>query len=217
MTPWLDLLWLLLLLAFLSWVLAAIAAPAVNRLAVGEGLAPSARARRVLLIASLPWTAPLIVVASLCLLAASKGLGLIADHCVYHGPGHPHLCFEHLPAIGLNALHGLGASLALACLMLVLARFAYRERQMCLRVNSLRGLARGRGRLRILEDHQPFAFAAGLADCFVLLSRGLLQRLTLRERRISRQAWLRPALAQQKEPTTAFSLSARCLCLSYWR
>lgn len=184
MIAWLDLLWLFFLLAFATWVLVVAAVPAIIMLAVRTSLAPSVRARRGLLIAGLPWIAPLIVIASVCVLAASKQLGWIADHCIYHGPGHPHLCFEHLPAIGLSSLHAFGASLAVACLLLVLVRFIRRERQMTSRVNALRVLARGRRRLRILDDHQPFAFAAGFGDAFVLLSRGLLQQLSPRQRRI---------------------------------
>lgn len=184
MTAWLDLLWLFFLLGFASWALAVSAASLIVSMACRAPLTPSVRARRALLIAWLPWLAPVTIIASACLIAASKQLGWITDHCIYHGSGHPHLCFEHLPSIGLNLLHALCAGLALGSFMLVLIRFMRREHRMTSRVNALRMLARGRRRLRILEDDRPFAFAAGPGNAFVLLSRGLLERLSLRERRI---------------------------------
>lgn len=184
MMPWLSLVWLLFLLALAAWAVSVSLAPMVARLALPASAPPSTRARRALLIAALPWVTPLTVVGSVCLLAAAKPLGWIADHCIYHGPGHPHLCFEHLPAIGLNHLHALGAGLALFCAALVLVRFLKRERRMAAHVNALHALSRGRNRLHILEDDHALAFAAGLANPFVLVSRGLLRRLAPRERRI---------------------------------
>ncbi|MDT8409241.1 MAG: M56 family metallopeptidase [Wenzhouxiangellaceae bacterium] len=184
MTPWLDLLWLLLLLAAAAWALTVSALPAITRLAFSSSLAPAARYRRALLAAGLPWLVPGVVIASVCLLAAAKPLGWIADHCVYHGPGHPHLCFEHLPAIGLNHLHAAAASLFLTGIAGLLVRLIGREYRAARQVNALRALASGRRRLRIVEQHQPVAFAAGFSNPFVLLSRGLLAQLTALERRI---------------------------------
>lgn len=184
MNSLLDLFWLLFLLAVATWAVAAIVTPLIASPALHVALSPATRARRALLIAALPWIAPLTVVASVCLLAVAKPLGWIADHCLYHGPGHPHLCLEHLPAIGLNHVHALGAGLALLCVAVVLARFLAREHRMAARLNTLHALAHGRHRLHILEDDQSLAFAAGLGKSFVLLSRGLLRRLAPRERRI---------------------------------
>lgn len=184
MMPWLSLIWLLFLLALAVWTLSVSLAPMVARRALSASLPPSTRARRALLIAAMPWVTPLTAVGSVCLLAAAKPLGWIADHCIYHGPGHPHLCFAHLPAIGLNPLHALGAGLALVCAALVLARFLSRERRMAAHVNALHALSHGKPRLRILEQDYAVAFAAGLRNPFVLVSRGLLRRLAPREYRI---------------------------------
>lgn len=184
MVPWLSLVWLLFLLALMVWAASVSLASVLTGYALTASSSPSTRARRALLIAAMPWVAPLTAVGSVCLLAAAKPLGWIADHCIYHGPGHPHLCFEHLPALGLNQLHALGAGLALLCAALVLARFLKRERRMTAHVNALHALSNGGDRVRVLEDDRAIAFAAGLATPFVLVSQGLLRRLAPRECRI---------------------------------
>lgn len=132
----------------------------------------------------MPWLLPITAVVSITALSAAKPLGLIADHCLYHGPGHPHLCLKHLPAIALSHLHFTGAAAALLVILTLSARYFFRERRVALRLRSVRSLSHGFGRLRILEDHQSLALAADPGDPFVLISRGLLDRLTRRERRI---------------------------------
>lgn len=183
MTAWLGFAWLLFLCAVASWALAALGATALSRWPAAH-LRPGRRTRRALWIALLPWLAPLTAVASIVALSASKPLGLIADHCLYHGPGHPHLCLEHLPAIRLTWLHLAGAVGTLLPVLALLARYLVREHRTTRHLRSMRSLSHGFGRLRFLEDAQPVALAANPRDPFVLMSRGLLDRLTRRERRI---------------------------------
>jgi Zn-dependent protease with chaperone function len=182
-SAWLGFFWLLFLCALASWVLAALGATVLSRWPAVH-LSPGLRARRAVLIALLPWLLPLTTVVSVIGQSASKSLGLIADHCLYHGPGHPHLCLEHLPAISLSHLHLAGAAGALLLVLTLLARYLVRERRVALRLRSMRSLSHGFGRLRVLEYKQSLALAANLRDPFVLMSRGLLDRLTRRGRRI---------------------------------
>lgn len=184
MTPWLGFFWLLFVVVLVTWASAAAVATMISIIPEQLHLPPGVRARRALLTALLPWAVPVIAVVSLIALAAAKPLGLIADHCVYHGPGHPHLCLQHLPAISVGHLHVLGAVIVLASLLLVLTRYLLREWRMIARLRVMQALAHGRGRLRILEDKHCLALAANLRDPVVLLSRGLMERLTRRERRI---------------------------------
>ena len=183
MNAWLGFAWLLFLCAFASWALAALCAMALSRWPAAH-LDPGRRARRALLTALLPSLLPLTAVVSILALSASKPLGLIADHCLYHGTGHPHLCLEHLPAISLSWLHLAAVAGALLLILALLARYLVRERRASRRLQSMRSLSHGFGRLRFLEDKQPMAIAANPRDPFVLMSKGLLDRLTRRERRI---------------------------------
>lgn len=184
MTAWLGFVWILFVIVLATWAMAAVVATAIAIMPERLRLPPGVRARRALLTALLPWAVPVIAVVSVLALAAAKPLGLIADHCIYHGPGHPHLCLQHLPAISMGHLHLLGATIVLALLLLVLTRYLFRERRMIARLQVMQALAHGRGRLRILEDKHCLALAANLRNPVVLLSRGLIERLTRRERRI---------------------------------
>jgi hypothetical protein len=184
MTAWLGFFWLLFVIVLATWAFAAVVATGISVIPERLCLRPEVRARRALLTALLPWAVPVIAVASVFALAAAKPLGLIADHCIYHGAGHPHLCLQHLPAIAMGHLHMLGATLVPALLLILLTRHLLRERRMSARLQVMQALARGRGRLRILEDKRCLALATNLRDPVVLLSRGLMERLTRRELRI---------------------------------
>lgn len=183
MTHWLGFLWLLFLCAVASWLLGALTAVVLSRFAT-EKFDPTTRLRRALLVALTPWLVPITTLAAIIGLAASKPLGLVTDHCVYHGPGHPHLCLGHLPEIPLGVLHLATFSGVCAVLLVFLLRHVVRHRQVALRLRSMRTLSRGCGRLRRLDSPRPLALAANPRDPFVLMSRGLLERLSRRERRV---------------------------------
>ncbi|MFO8156452.1 MAG: M56 family metallopeptidase [Pseudomonadota bacterium] len=184
MTAWLDLLWLLLVVALASWAVAVVGLSLVGGSALRPQLPPGPRARRAVLLALLPWLVPITVVGALAVVAASKPAGLTSDHCLIHGTGHPHICFEHLPAIGLGPTHAAGAAVLLLAVLLPALRLLLREWQLATRIDALRRLAVGWRRLRIVSSAEPIALAVGGRDSTVLLSRGLLDRLDPRERRI---------------------------------
>lgn len=179
-----GLLWLLLLLLTLTLGLAvAIAALAAVR-TLRSTLLPSVRLQRAWFIAALPWLSPLTMLVAVCALALAKPLGWIADHCLHHGVGHPHLCFAHLPALDIGYLEA-AVTVALAVLLVVpLARLLRREWTIAQRLSALRALASASRPVRIVDDRQPLAFAGGVRRPFILLSRGLLQQLSPHERRI---------------------------------
>ena len=172
----------LLVAGTMAW---ALATPLVGLLAsrLLQAGTPEVRMRRALLLALLPWAASLLSMAAMLALAWAKWTGWITDHCVHHGPGHPHLCLEHLPQVTpLSAL-----LVALAALTLLGwrgfqcwhgARIARRQ------TDSLLALAAGRGLLRIVAHRHPAAFATGIRRPRVLLSTGLLDGLTPGERRV---------------------------------
>jgi hypothetical protein len=175
-------LWTIVLLALAAWVAGVVLAPAGVAWCRAP-VRPQVQVRRLYLLAALPWLLPAAVIAAACLLAALKAVGWIHDHCPDHGAGHLHLCFVHWPTVELGLLPALVLLAAAAALTVTLVRLMAREYAARARLNALRQLSRGTGRLRVLESPQPFALAAGVRDAVVLVSRGLLEALTARERR----------------------------------
>lgn len=183
MSGWTGMFSMLLMLAGMVWFATVMFVTVIAPFATRSTLAPIVRARRALSLAAVPLAAPFTVVAVVCLLAAAKPLGWIADHCIYHGPGHPHLCFEHLPAIIIPPLHVGAFITALLIAVIVVARFTMHARCFTARLRVLSKMTSGRN-VRIVDHEQPFAFAASVGTPFVMMSRGLIEKLSLHERRI---------------------------------
>lgn len=183
----LELLWLMFLLIGAAWLLSALSVPPIMRGFVTRVRDPATRGRRVLLTASIPWLVPFTVGAAVLATAGAKATGWIADHCPHHGLGHPHLCFSHLPSIELGLFHGAFAAVVAFPVLLSTAFLIRSQCRARREIGLLRTLAssRGlRGRLRIVPAPVPFALAGGLFEPFVLFSRGLLDQLSFRERRV---------------------------------
>jgi len=212
MNAWLTVLWIFLLALPVGWVVSALAAGMLARLPLDQRLDPAARIRRVYLVALLPWAAPLVFLLALAAPAAAKPLGLIADHCLSHGIGHPHLCLEHLPAVALAHWHWLVLLLAAIWFGLMAIRHTMVRRRADSQLRTMACLAQGRGRLRVLESPDCVAFAADPGRPFVLISRGLLERLGPRERRIV----LAHETTHLRHRDPAQSRWLECLLLAHW-
>lgn len=180
----LALLWFMTVLVAGAWLLAASSVLLALPGAVGGVRDPVVSGRRVLLLALVPWVAVATVGAAPLAIAGGKALGWIADHCLHHGLGHPHLCFAHLPAMELGWMHGLLAVAAVGLLVPETIRLGWSEYRTMKVFGNLKALAARRGRLRIVSVPTQFAVAGGLLDPVVLCSSGLLDRLSPRERRI---------------------------------
>jgi Zn-dependent protease with chaperone function len=181
---WLNLLWPLALVTLIAWVLGVIAVS----LYLGGGWlgepAPRIRERRLMLLAGLPWMWAILLVLTVNSVSLFDIVYRQEVHCLSHSHGHLHTCSssDHLLASGAVELTVVGTLLFLVAFNW--ARIAVRERGLYKRVATLSRLSPGRGRLRILDDVRPLALAVGVRDSFVLLSRGLLGQLTLRQRRV---------------------------------
>lgn len=182
---WLDLLWLVFLLALGSWLAAASCVPLLAHWLDARQSAPAIRCRHLVLTAAFPWLIPAVVVAAVLLTAYAKLVGWIHDHCPHHpGLAHPHLCFAHLPAVELGIVHAGVVSVVVALLVLGAVRLVRSQRRAHRELASLAALTGSRRRLRILPTRVPLALAGGVARPLVLMSRGLLDQLSFRERRI---------------------------------
>lgn len=183
MTDWLGFLWMLMLLSAAGWLVAGVTTPLLLRVLPRPARATVTR-RRLWLLALLPVLLPASVAAGVAVLGTAKAQGWLHDHCLYHAPHHPHFCFEHLPDLLLSYPHAFVAVL-LAGLLVYLAWGQFnQQRRQARHVAALRALASSRRRLKILENDQVAAFAAGLRQPGIFLSRGLLNRLDKREQRI---------------------------------
>jgi Zn-dependent protease with chaperone function len=147
---------------------------------------PRARHRALAMLAALP------VLTALALLFAASFPSFVAlivpglDHCPVHDDGHAHLCFIHLPKVGINT----GLMLGLVFLVsYALLRAALAASSVLRAVRVVAALAKtGEQRrdlcITIVETTQPVCLAAGLLRPRVLLSRGLFDSLSAEERTV---------------------------------
>jgi hypothetical protein len=178
------------------FALAAVTYAAIGALAVAAALPwlgpmlqrwePGARHRAVVMLAALPAGSALVLLlaASLPSVLALAAPGL--DHCTVHGGDHAHLCFVHLPEVGIRlGLLGTLAYLFLRAgfrLVRALSRYVHAGRLLAgLERSGEKAAVRG---LTLVEVEQPLCVAAGLFKPRILMSRILFERLTVAERRI---------------------------------
>ena len=145
---------------------------------------PVARHRVLLLLASVPAGSALVL-----LLAASlpSMLALAApwlDHCTVHGGGHAHLCFVHLPEVGirLGLLAALAYLFARGMVRLTRASVGFVRAERVVAALERSGEPSEVPGLTLLESTQPLCVAAGLFRPRILMSRGLFGLLTPAER-----------------------------------
>lgn len=144
---------------------------------------PRARHRALTVLAALP------VISAVGLLFAASLPSLVAlivpglDHCPVHDDGHAHLCFVHLPHVGIH----MGLLLILVFLAsYALLRAGFAASSVLRALRAVAALARTGERrsdlgITVVETRQPLCFAAGLFSPQVLLSRGLFDRLSPEE------------------------------------
>lgn len=178
-----ELLTMFLVLGVLAWAVGIVLSSMLSRWSC-EPQSPDRRIRRTTLVALLPWLLPVTWIASLGAVAAGKRAGWLDDHCRAHGDGHPHLCFEHFPAFQVDPL----AAAALLLVLAVLAVTAVRHLMAALgrrrRLNGLLRLLPTGGLMRRIEDRRSMALVARPLRPVLLISRGLLEGLDRRERRV---------------------------------
>jgi beta-lactamase regulating signal transducer with metallopeptidase domain len=147
---------------------------------------PRARHTAIAMLAALPaaFAVVLLFAASLPSLLALGAPGL--DHCPAHDDEHAHLCFVHLPKVGIHT----GLLLSLVFLVSYAAlRAAFAASSLVRAVRVVAALAKTGEQRRdlgvtIVETSQPVCFAAGLLRPRVLLSRGLFHALSPAERAV---------------------------------
>lgn len=155
------------LVAAATSILTAVTLPIADR--VTGLLARRARTRVWSWVAVLPALLGATVVVATLLPA----IGIGSDHCLLHGPHHPHLCPDHLAGMPGALLIGLAALVAARLLFGVIA-FVH---GVVVSLRTQRTLAEGSerdGDLFVFEDAEPQAFVLGVLSPAVYASRGLV-------------------------------------------
>lgn len=178
-----DLLVMFMAISALAWALGAILAGLLSRVP-SSTFSPVVRLRRTAVIALLPWLLPASWAVALGAVAVGKRVGWLDDHCRIHGDGHPHFCFEHFPAIQLEPAAVAMLVAVLTLLLFVSGQYVKRALDERGRVNALLRLLPGGGLLRRIDEARPLALVARSRRPVVLISRGLLEGLSPRERRV---------------------------------
>jgi hypothetical protein len=180
----LSMAWLLAAAMAVAWLAATAVASGLIRRAALPGLDPRGRKTRLLLVALLPWAVPLLAVSAVLAPAIAKPFGVIAHHCVEHGPGHPHICLEHPPIVTLSAWHWLALAAAVLGLLWSIGTHVLHRRRARSQLRSLLAFAGGPGPVRTLDTPHVVALAADPGRPVILLSSELRRRLQPRQRRI---------------------------------
>jgi Zn-dependent protease with chaperone function len=153
------------------------------RLALWE---PAVR-HRVLVVLAL--TPALIALALLCSASLPSLEALFVpslDHCLTHDDGHAHLCFVHLPS-GHTRLPAVAVVVFIGSYALLRGALEWAGLQRAarvLRTLAATGTHQALRNMTIIETATPFCVAAGVLKPTVLISRGLLKSLDIRDQTI---------------------------------
>jgi beta-lactamase regulating signal transducer with metallopeptidase domain len=139
---------------------------------------PSARARIFLLLAALPFIAALAGLLASFLPSLLSWAGMVADHCHLH-PDHIHLCLVHPPQLA----HTFVASMFVAAVGVIFGSIVlswllhmFHTGRLVRQLQQASCHDRARG-LHIVDTDAPLAFAAGLREPRLFLSRMLVAQL----------------------------------------
>jgi len=160
----------------------AVTASAGARFLLSDSHPPELRCRCVERIAALPVAVSLLAILVLALPALLKFTGLIDDHCLAHGLHHPHFCLRHLPAFEAGPLVLLLIA-AGAWPIARLVRTTLDQIRHARLANGIARLAPARRRLIVTDSEKPGAFLLGILQPRIVLTTGLIRKLSPAERR----------------------------------
>lgn len=147
---------------------------------------PCARHGAIAILAALPLATAFVLLFAVSLPSLVALVVPALDHCPVHDDGHAHLCFVHLPEVGIHT----GLLVGVVFLMTSwgaragVAAFRLVRGARVVAALARTGEQRGDLGITIVETSQPVCFAAGLLRPRVLLSRGLFDALSPEERAV---------------------------------
>lgn len=179
---WLNLLWMWVVVAAGSWVLANVLIAVFSSL-VSQSTDIGVR-KHLWMMALMPWVLPVVAILTLWLLALAKNQGWIDHHCETHLAHHPHFCFEHLPTIALRLSNSAaGLLIVISALGLLLIRLIPLYR-LHAKSQCFQRLVSGNCVRKTLADARPLAFTLGSLKPSIFVSQGLRNLLTKRQLRV---------------------------------
>lgn len=183
---WTDFAWLLAVLALLTWLISAVAIELVVRFALRKSSASAIMpATACWAMTFTPWLLPLLIIFAVIALSAGKRLGIIADHCLHHpGVQHLHLCLEHLPVFSPSLLLKIAVLMIATGVIWRLSQLLRRERLLAVMLADIRHLEGSKGPVIRTRQSPVLAFAGGITQPLIVLSRKLFNGLSPRQRRI---------------------------------
>lgn len=177
-----DLFWLGLLLLLLGFGTATMAVEGIVRSMPAAVRTKHMRGIPLVLLTGLPWLALVGLMVGVVAVFAGKHMGLLDDHCLAHGVGHPHLCMSHLSLQQTNWLSSVLLALLVIGFAVRMTQFGVSFRQ---RHHIQKNLSRLNQRSFLwVESSKLFAFVAGCMNPRVFLSTALKSKLSKRHQRI---------------------------------
>jgi Zn-dependent protease with chaperone function len=204
-----GLLWLLVWVMALAWLTSVVLTLPLTLFLRRQSGSPVLRCQRAVLLAALPWLAPLAAIAVALFPSMLATFGWVADHCHIHGPGHPHVCLNHLPVVGLHESQAVLFSVSLGALLIAFGVFVKRQWQGQRALHRVLPLASGASALRTITLPGPLAFTAGLRHPVIVISDNLRNILTMPQR----HALLRHEIAHARAGDVLKNLLFECLLL----
>lgn len=204
-----GLFWLLVWVIALAWLASIVSTLPLALFLQRQFDTPVLRCRRAILLASLPWLAPLAAITIALFPSVLAAFGWVVDHCHVHGPGHPHVCLNHLPVVGLHEPQAVLFAVSLGALLIAFAVFLKHQWQGQRALHRVLPLASGVSVLKTITVPAPLAFTAGLRRPVIVVSDNLRKILT----RSQRHALLRHEIAHARAGDVLKNLLFECLLL----
>jgi Zn-dependent protease with chaperone function len=189
-----GLFWLLVWVIALAWLASIVITLPLALFLRRQIGAPALRCRRAVLLALLPWLLPVAAITIALFPSMLSSVGWIVDHCHVHGPGHPHVCLNHLPVVGLHEAQVILLVVSCCAVLIGFSIFVKDQWQGQRALHRVLPLASGTSVLKTIQLPGPLAFTTGLRRPVIVISGSLRKILT----RSQRHALLRHEIAHAR-------------------
>lgn len=167
-----------------GWMVSQLFAAVTLRWFSGAHLLPRVRQRRILMVIAFSIGLPVTLVLGLWAAHVMPSESWMSSHCGVHSHQHIHACLDTGLSATLSGGYVIIAVIAALLLGSAMIRNLWHSRVLNRHLASLFRLSRGQGRLRVLDDDRILALAVGGRKPAVMLSKGLINQLSLHQRRI---------------------------------
>lgn len=179
-----EMLGLLIPVTLVGWLVSQLFATVTIKWFSGANLLPRVRQRRILMVIAFSVGLPVTLVLVLWAAHVMPSENWMSSHCGVHSHHHIHACLDTGLSATVSGGYMVIAVIAVFLLGSAMIRNLWHSRVLNRHLASLFRLSRGQGRLRVLDDDRVVALAVGGSMPAVMLSKGLISQLSLRQRRI---------------------------------